>query len=111
MAYLLLFVSDYRIKIYIFNTLETIPFHKGICLFQFFDQHLGLQPFRIVDLTLAQMALLGKSTGTWQETKRIGISPGNDIFLTNQLHGANQLHPLKIRAVKLWHHCLNLRTI
>lgn len=41
----------------------------------------------------------------------IVISPRLDIVLTHQIQRADQLHALKVDAVKLWHHRLYLRTV
>ncbi len=60
---------------------------------------------------MTSRAGIRKMTGTLQEVKVIIISPGTDVALPDKIKGADQLHPLKICAVELWHHRLDLRTV
>ncbi len=50
-------------------------------------------------------------TGTLNEVQVIGVTPGFDVIFPDEVHGANQLHPGEVGAVKLGHHGLHLSTV
>ena len=105
-------VCNYRTQIDIFHTLKNISLYIRVRFFQFCDQVLDLHPFGCTaSIRTAGTACLGKPAGALQKMQMIVISPMLDIIFPYQIQRTNQLHPLKIRAVQLWHHGLYLRTI
>ena len=72
-------------------------------------------------LTLGRMNLLlqcslpgnplCKATGALKKSQMVIFLPGKNILLFHQIQRTNQLHTFKIRAVKLRHHRIHLRSI
>ena len=107
----LLLVSNYRININIFYTSEYVLFYIRTYLGQIFYKLLNLCPLRTFSCTTTGSTSLCKSTGTLYELKIIIFFPVNNISFSYKIHRSYKLHSLKIRTMKLRHHCLNLCTI
>ena len=54
---------------------------------------------------------ISELAGTLDKMQVIVVSPVLDICLTDQIHGADQLHPLEVCAVEFRHHSLYLCSI
>ena len=55
--------------------------------------------------------ILGKAAGTLDELQIIVLFPCDYVLLVHTVHRADKLHSRKVRAVQLWHHCLNLSAV
>ena len=111
MPYAFLFVCHNRIQIHIFHTLKNISLHKRIPLLQGADQFLDLDALGTVLLIIAGGTRICEFAGTLDKMQSVIIPPCLDVILPHQIQRADQLHPLKIRAVKLRHHRLHLRAV
>ncbi len=107
-----IFIGNYRGEIDIFYTAENILFHEGVDLLhsgdEVFDLHTlgGRRAIRA-----AGGAGVCKMAGTLNKVELIVISPVHNVRFADQVHGPDQLHAFKVRAVKLGHHGLNLPAV
>ena len=111
MAHTTGFVANHRIQIDILHALKDITFHKWIGLLQFCDQLLHFHSLGTSLLVIAGGTGICKFAGTLDEMQMVIVSPGFDIILADQVQRTDQLHSLKICAVKLRHHGLYLGTV
>ena len=96
----------------VFRRPENIALHLRNGLLQCGDQLLGLQPLGIGRAVLrAARAVIRELAGALQEMQPRAVAPADDIFFPDQIHGADELHPLEIRAAELGHHGLILARI
>ena len=95
-----LLVRNHRIQIYIFHAPEDVFLYLRV---------LDRTPFGALLCAAAGSAALCQTTGTLDKMQIIIISPANDILFPDQIHGTDQFHTVKIGAVELGHHSLNLK--
>ena len=94
---------------YIFRAAKKVFLNLRIGLFELRDQVLGLKSFG-TDITglSFQSVLLREFASALQKAQTVVIAPGLDIFFTDQIHGPDQFHALKVGAAELRHHSLIL---
>ena len=103
------FISEDFIQNNVFRRPKNIALHLRNGLRQGGDQLFGLQPLGIGSAVLrAARAVISEFACTLQEMKSRAVAPADDIFFPDQIHGADELHPLEIRAAEFGHHSLVL---
>mgnify|MGYP001717421477 CR=1 FL=1 len=110
MLHTILLVCHNGLQIYIFHTLKNIAFHILVDFFELRDQLLDLHTLRAVLIVTACTGVC-ELAGTLDKMKPVIIAPCLDIVLPHEIKRADQLHSLKICAVELRHHRLDLGTI
>ena len=89
---------------------EEVALHLGNGLCKGGNQALGLQA--LGGRGLVRDSLLGEgfgeAAGALQKAQAVVVPPAYDIFLADQVHGADQLQTLEIGAAQLGHHALVL---
>ena len=106
-----LLVRNHRVQIYIFHAPEDVFLYLRVLRCKCADQVLDRTPFGALLCAAAGSAALCQTTGTLDKMQIIIIPPANDILFPDQIHGTDQFHTVKIGAVELGHHGLNLRAI
>ena len=106
----ILLVANNGINIDVLNAFENIAFYKRVHLLQVADQFLNLHTLGAV-LVVAGGTGICKLACALDKMQVIVIPPCLDVLFTHQIQRTDQLHPLKIRPVKLRHHSLNLRAV
>ena len=107
-----LLVSDNRREIDIFHTAEDVFLNVRVGLLYLGYQLLDLHAFGGRGaVRSAGRAGIREAAGALYEMQPVIITPVHDILLAYEIHRAYELHALKISAVELWHHGLNLTAV
>ena len=110
MSHTILLISHNCINIYILYALENVSLYKRVHLFQVTDQFLDFHTFGAV-FVIAGSTGICKFTCTLNKMEIIVVTPCLNIILPHQIQWTDQLHSLKVGAVKLGHHSLYLGTV
>ena len=105
-----LVISDDRLQIDVVNTVEDVHVDRVTALSELRDQLLHLVALRSL-FAAACRATLRETARTLDKVEVIVISPRLDIRLADHVHRTDQLHALKVLAVELRHHGLDLSAI
>lgn len=111
MDFLAGFVTGKSIETYCMEAVINIALNVGIILLQAPDQDLHLLTLGTAAPVIADGAAFGKTAGALDELQFIVLTPGDDILLSNAVHGTDQGNSLKIFAVQLRQHGLKLGTV
>ena len=105
----MLLVADHGIEVYIFHAAENVALYVWVRLFHLGDHFFDLHAFGDARaVRTAGRARIGKAAGALDEVQIIVIPPVDDVGLADQVHRADDLHSIKMDAVQLWHHRLDL---
>ena len=111
MPYSAFFVRYHGIQIDILHALEDVALHEWVLLFQGADQLFDLHTLGLVFFVVAGGAGVGELAGALDKVQVIVIAPRLNVVLAHQIQRADELHALKVGAVKLRHHGLDLGTV
>ena len=99
-------VANHGIQADILNASEQIRLNHRILSGQVCNQLFDIIPLGSARAAAAQ-AVFREAAGTLNEVQFIGISPGLDILLPDEIQRADQLHPFEMLALQSRHHCLD----
>ena len=102
------FVAGEGVKMHGVDAVKNVLFDLGIFRFQASQQLLGFPSFGAF---FSPLAFLRKPAGTLDEREAVIPLPREDIVLTDAVERTDQLHPLKVLAVQLREHRLQLRAV
>lgn len=111
MLYPIFFIGDNRIEVNILNAFENIALNIRAGLSEFFNQGFHFLAFGSTAFIVGNHAIFCESAGALYKLEVVVKFPINDGFLSDQVHGSNQLHIFKITAFKFGHHGLNLSAV
>lgn len=93
------------------DAVEDAFFNVRIIPLQAADQGLDFLPFGAAATVITNGAVFREAAGTLNEFQLIVSFPGDNIVLSDTVHGTDEFHTLKIGAVQLGKHRLKLRTV
>ena len=96
MFHAVFFIGNDCMKIHVFHTSENITFNMGIYLLKLRNEIFDLHSLGNTGaVCTAGSTGISELAGTLDKMQVIVVSPVLDICLTDQIHGADQLHPLE----------------
>ena len=93
------------------NAVENTLFDVGVVPLQAADQQLDLLPLGAAAAVVAHGAVFGEAAGALNELQLIVAFPRQNVVLMDAVQRPDQLHALKIRAVQLGQHGLDLGAV
>ena len=111
MSHTALLVLNKSIYIDILHTLEYVALHKWVGLLECCYELLDLLTLGLCLLIVAGGTCIRELTCTLYKMKFIIIPPRFDVVLPHHIKRSDELHALKVGAVKFRHHGLHLRPV
>ena len=105
------FIAGHCVQAHGMNAFENAFFNVWICFAKLRKQLLYFLALALTVCIVVFRVCLGKAAGAAYKFKIVVSAPSQNGIFVNAIHGAYKLHALKICAVKLRQHCLNLRAV
>ena len=105
------FVAGHCVQANRMNAFKNAFFNVWICFAKLCKQLLYFLALALAVCIVVFRVRLGKSAGAAYKFKVVVFAPSQNGILMNAIHRPNKLHSLKICAVKLRQHCLNLCSV